>query len=213
MTSFRFTLITAALASLALTAPAALASVVAANAEATRPLEAGGKAPAATLRTVDGRAIELQAALAGKPTVLVFYRGSWCPYCNRQLAAIGELEAKLLALGCQIIAVSPDDAAGLRKATEKSKLNYQLLSDRDMKASAAFRLAFRVPESTAANYTGRGIALAPIPGGDGHWLPVPAVYIIDRSGVIRFAHADPDYKVRLAPADLLAAATAAASAR
>jgi peroxiredoxin len=176
---------------------------------AAHPLAAGAKAPAVTLAGIDGADFALGAAFAEKPTVLVFYRGSWCPYCNRQLAALGEIEGKLLALGYQIIAVSPDTAAGLSAMAGKNHLNYRLVSDRSMTASLAYGLAFRVPAATEKTYRSRGIDLAPIPGGEGSWLPVPAVFLVGRDGVIKFAHFDPDYKVRLAPDALLAAAEAA----
>ena len=191
-------------------AAAVRAAEIAAAAEAAHPLAVGAKAPAVTLTTVEGGDFALGAAFAKKPTVLVFYRGSWCPYCNRQLAALGELEPKLLALGFQIIAVSPDSAPGLRAMAGKNHLGYRLLSDRGMVASAAYGLAFRVPAATADSYRTRGVELAPIPGGEGFWLPVPAVFLVGRDGLIKFGHSNPDYKVRLAPADLLAAAEAAA---
>jgi peroxiredoxin len=159
---------------------------------------------------MDGATLDLAQAFAAKPTVLVFYRGSWCPFCNRQLAALGELEPKLAELGYQIIAVSPDTAAGLKKMAGKNNLTYRLLSDRAMAASLAYGVAFRVPAATEKSYRGNGIDLAPIPGGEGAWLPVPTVYLVGRDGVIRFVFSNPDYKVRLSPDALLAAAQAAA---
>jgi peroxiredoxin len=140
----------------------------------------------------------------------VFYRGSWCPFCNRQLAALGELQPKLAELGFQILAVSPDTAEGLGKMAGKNHLTYRLLSDRAMVASSAYGVAFRMPEATVASYRSKGVDLAPIPGGEGAWLPVPAVFLIGRDGLIKFAFSNPDYKVRLSSEALLAAAQAAA---
>ena len=197
---------------IALACPAVAAQthpVPAATAVAARPLAVGASIPAVTLATVDGGNLSLPAAVREKPAILIFYRGSWCPYCNRHLAALAELEPQLLTLGYQILAISPDDASGLRQTSEKNQLGYRLLSDRGMAASAAFGLAFRVPEATGSAYAKRGVALAPIPGGEGFWLPVPAVYIVGRDAVIRFVHTDPDYKQRLAPEALLAAAQSA----
>lgn len=185
------------------------ASVAPSAAEAV-PLAAGARVPAVTVQTVEGAALDLAAAVAQKPTLLIFYRGSWCPYCNRHLAALGEIEPELLRLGYQILAVSPDEAPGLRAAAEKNHLNYRLLSDRAMHAAAAFGLAFRVDTATAEKYRTYKIDLAPVPGEPAaRWLPVPAVYVIGRDGVVRFVHTDPDYKARLAPEEVLAAARAA----
>ncbi len=210
MTPLRLALPFAAFALFAVAQAAMPTPTPASTASAARPLGVGVTAPEATLRAADGATVRLRETFAAKPTVLIFYRGSWCPYCNAHLAALGQVEADLLALGYQILAVSPDTAEGLRKSTEKNKLNYRLVSDRDMHASAAYGLAFRVPEATAASYTSKGVPLAPIAGGEGYWLPVPAVYLIGRDGVIRFAHTNPDIKARLAPADILAAARAGA---
>jgi len=183
---------------------------VAAGAPDARPLAVGTKAPDAALVTSGDEPVKLAELFGEKPTVLIFYRGGWCPFCNRQLAALGELEPKLRALGYQIVAISPDPAADLKGTTEKNHLSYQLLSDRDMTAAAAYGVAFRVSSETEQAYQKYGIDLAPIPGGRGRWLPVPSVFIVGRDGVIKFVYANPDYKVRLDPEVLLAAAKSAA---
>jgi len=188
----------------------AASPAIAASPEEAKPIAVGTHAAGATLTDMDGRKFDLAQAFAEKPTVLVFYRGSWCPFCNRQLAALGELEPKLVALGYQIIAISPDTAEGLKKMAGKNHLTYRLLSDRAMVASSAYGVAFRMPAATEKSYREHGVDLAPIPGGDGAWLPVPTVYLVGRDGVIRFAFSDPDYKVRLSTDALLAAAQAAA---
>ncbi len=191
---------------LALSLPAALAP----SAAEAVPLAVGARTPAVIVQTVEGADLDLATAVAQKPTLLIFYRGSWCPYCNRHLAALAEIEPELLKLGYQILAVSPDEAPGLRAAADKNHLNYRLLSDRAMLASGAFGLAFRIDAATAEKYRGYKIDLPPVPGDPAaRWLPVPAVYVIGRDGVVKFVHTDPDYKARLAPEAVLAAARAA----
>lgn len=187
-----------------------LRAALAPSAAEAVPLAAGARVPAVVVQTVEGHDLDLAAAVAQKPTLLIFYRGSWCPYCNRHLAALAEIEPELLGLGYQILAVSPDEAPGLRAAAEKNHLNYRLLSDRAMHASAAFGLAFRVDAPTVGKYRGYKVDLPPVPGEPAaRWLPVPAVYLIGRDGVVKFVHTDPDYKTRLAPGDVLVAARAA----
>jgi len=189
---------------------AVLRAALAPSAAEAVPLAAGARVPAVVVQTIEGRDLDLATTAAQKPTLLIFYRGSWCPYCNRHLAALAEVEPELLKLGYQILAVSPDETHGLRAAAEKNHLNYRLLSDRAMQASAAFGLAFRIDASTVEKYRGYKIDLPPVPGEpSARWLPVPAVYIIGRDGLVKFVHSDPDYKARLAPADVLAAARAA----
>lgn len=183
---------------------------IAASPEEAKPLAVGAHAPGITLTDMAGAKLDLAKAFAEKPTVLVFYRGSWCPFCNRQLAALGELEPKLAELGYQILAVSPDTAEGLKKMAGKNHLTYRLLSDHAMDASLAYGTAFRVSAAMAQSYQDHGVNLTPIPGGEGTWLPVPTVFIVGRDGVIKFVYSNPDYKVRLGTDTLLAAAQAAA---
>lgn len=191
------------------------AAAPARDAASVRPVAVGARIPAeARLRTPAGDSVTLGAVLAGKPTLLIFYRGSWCPYCNRHLAALAEIEPQLVAAGCQIVAVSPDTTEGLAKTAEKNRVAYRLLSDRDLEAATALGLAFRVPEATAKNYTDKGVPLAPIPGGGGGFaLPVPAALVVDGEGTVRFVHADADIKQRLAPDAVLAAVRAALASR
>lgn len=188
----------------------ARAQTVAATAEAAMPLAVGKMAPTFTLPSTKG-SLDLAKEFSSKPTILVFYRGSWCPFCNRQLAALGELEAQLTSLGYQIIAVSPDTVEGLNKMTEKNHLTYRLVSDRAMQVSAAYGVAFKAPAATETAYKSRGIELAPLPDGSGSWLPVPAVFIVGRDGRITYVFSNPDYKVRLDPDALLAAAKMSAA--
>jgi peroxiredoxin len=177
-----------------------------------KPLPVGARMPAAMVRALDGSPTDLAKETGGRLTLLVFYRGSWCPYCNRHLAALQEIEPELLKLGFQVIALSPDEAAGLRAMTDKNHLNYRLFSDHDMRAAMAFGLAFRVDPQTVEKYREYKIDLPPVPGEPAaRWLPVPAAYLIGRDGTVKFAYANADYKTRVNPEELLAAAGRAAS--
>ena len=57
------------------------------------PLLIGSSIPDSILLTVDGEEFDLNAEIAGKPTVLIFYRGGWCPYCSTQLGELNEIES------------------------------------------------------------------------------------------------------------------------
>jgi len=186
-------------------APATQAAIPT-RAEDVRPLREGDRAPSATLLCPDGQPLTLSAAYSTKPSILIFYRGGWCPYCNTHLGQIAKSEADLVQMGYQVLAISPDQPQALRASIDKGGYTYQLLSDSDMVLTRAFGLAFRVDDPTVEKYRGFGIDLDKASGRDHHLLPAPAVYIVDTHGIIRFAHWDPDYKQRLEPADLIAAA-------
>jgi len=173
--------------------------------EKVKPLGKGQPVPAVTLTTMDGKEFALQAETTKQPTVIIFYRGGWCPYCNRHLSDVQKVEKELLALGYRILAISPDTTEALRAITTKDQLSYTLLSDADMKATDAFGLAFRLDDATVEKYKGYGIKLTAQYEGH-YWLPVPAVYIVGKDGRIEFVHWKPDYKVRLSGGVLLQAA-------
>lgn len=164
------------------------------------PLLIGEKIPAVTLLSSEGKTVNLLEIIQKQKAILVFYRGGWCPYCNIQLAALGQNEKELLALGFQIIAVSPDAPAGLLQTDEKEKLNYLLLSDSKGELSKAMGLAFQAPE----NY--KPIITKGSEGINTTFLPVPAVFFVGTNGLIQFEHITPDFKNRISVELLIAVA-------
>ncbi len=77
---------------------------------------------------------------------------------------------------------------------------FEMLRDHGNQVSAKYGLVFTLPEDLRAIYLKFGIDLA-AGNGDGTWrLPIPARFVIDRSGTIRSAEADPDYTRRPEPA-------------
>jgi peroxiredoxin len=183
---------------------------LAASAAQAKPLPVGATVPAITLLTPDGSSFDLNRALGEKPTLLIIFRGGWCPYCSQHLSVLAELEPKLVALGVQIIAVSTDNPKNLRFLAQENKLQYQLLSDRGMAASAALGVAYRVPAEMQKKYAEWEIDVPPVPSDPDHrWLPIPAAFVINRDRVIKFVFADPDYTVRISGDDLMSAVQSA----
>jgi peroxiredoxin len=174
------------------------------------PLAIGATAPAPVLTAADGSAFDLARAFAEKPTIVIFYRGGWCPFCNRHLAALADVELELRALGFQLIGITPDTPDKLTPTAKENGVRYRLLSDRAMRASGAFHVAFRLSPETGKGYRENGIDLPAAPDGNGFWQPVPAAFIVARDGKIRFVYSNPDPENSVAVADLLAAARIAA---
>jgi peroxiredoxin len=169
---------------------------VAESAADVNPLGIGDHIPSATLETVDNKPFDLDARIAKAPTVLIFYRGGWCPFCNRQMAGLQGIVSDLKDSGYQLLAVSPDLPSQLNQSVEKHALTYTVLSDPEVKAIKAFGLAFHVNDDTYRRMLTFGVDLEKASGQQHHVLPVPAVYIIGTDGVIRFVHFDPDYRTR-----------------
>lgn len=180
----------------------------AAEASAVSPVLTGTTIPDVTLRTAEGDSVSLRERISRQPAVLIFYRGGWCPYCNRHLAELQRVESQLTEMGYQILAVSADRPEMLRELRLDSVPRYTLLSDASMKASRKFGLAFKVDEETVQRYRENGMDLEERSGHDHHLLPVPAVFLVNPDGMITFQYVNPDYRTRIKSEVLLAAARA-----
>ena len=113
-----------------------------------------------------------------------------------------------MELGYQVIAVSPDRPEKVRSTSKSNDIEYTLLSDTTLKAARGFGVAYQASDEMVAKLKGFGLDIEEASGEKHHWLPVPSVFILDTSGVIRFQYVNPDYKVRVDPDVLLAAARA-----
>src|ERR1035441_4555011 len=96
------------------------------------PLGVGDSVPNGNLTTLAGKKVSLQTLIVQKPSVLIFYRGGWCPYCNLQMGQLVKIEPELVKMGYQLLAITPDKPESLRESLEKHRINYTLLSDRTM---------------------------------------------------------------------------------
>jgi peroxiredoxin len=164
------------------------------------PLLIGEKAPNTSLKTIDGNSVSFLETLDKKKTILVFYRGGWCPYCNQHLSALAEAEPELIKLGYKIIAISPDSSKSLQETKSKDEINYTLLSDSKNNFSKAFGIAFEAPK----NY--EKYLLKGSDNVNSSIIPVPSVFILDKEGTILFEYIAPDYKHRLSNELLMAVA-------
>ena len=170
-------------------------------------LRVGQAAPEFTLPDAFGTKVSLQSLLAKGPVVISFYRGEWCPFCNLELRALEEALPKLRELGATLVAISPEKADHGIVVTEKHKLTFPVLSDFGNKVARQFGIVFQIGNDLrefSKNVFNNDIALRN--GEDSYELPVPATYVVDTTGVIRFAHVDVDYMVGRAQPEAVVAA-------
>jgi peroxiredoxin len=168
-------------------------------------LKAGNPAPDFTLQDATGTQVRLRERLARGPVVLTFYRGGWCPFCNAQLRAYQKVLPQIRELGASLIAVSPQSPDNTLSQTEKEELAFTVASDPRGIVAEQYRVLYEVPESVQAVLAGFGQSLLEYNATDRWVLPVPATFVIDGNGIIRFAHADPNFMRRLEPVRLLQA--------
>ena len=169
------------------------------NAEDICPLLIGESIPKATLQDSEGKQVELSKLLGNKPTVLVFYRGGWCPYCSVQLSGLVKIEKEILDLGYQMIAISPDDYRNLQTTESKESINYTLLSDPDAKFIQQMGIGFKTPLMLKGFIATKGQK-----GETSEIMPVPSVMIVNEKGKILFEYLNPNYKERISGEMLLA---------
>lgn len=164
------------------------------KAEDISPLLVGEKIPMAMMMNQKGKMVDLNKMIAEKPTILVFYRGGWCPYCSKQLSGLQEISVDLEKIGYQLIAVGTDTPEGLNTSMDKENLKYTLLSDADLSVSKKFGIAYKAPKGywdlLPKSTGGKDVDLL---------LPVPSVFILSRKGEIYFEYINPDITKRLKP--------------
>lgn len=170
---------------------------VADSAEDICPIKVGEKIPSVNVRNLRDENVDLSKLIFGKKTVLIFYRGGWCPFCNIQLGNLKDIEDDLIDLGYQLVAISIDKPEKLKESIDKNQLNYTLLSDSKAEASIAFGLAFKVSDDYNKMLLGYNMNIEQASGEKHHILPVPGVFLLDEDSVIQFEYVNPNYKVRL----------------
>ena len=171
--------------------------------EAPEGLFIASKAPDFKAKDQNGKEVRLKDLLKKGKVVLVFYRGQWCPYCNKELSRLQDSLQFITDKGATLLAVSPEKPENISKTVEKTKATYSVLYDEDLKIMKAYEVEFEVQENTITRYRNAGIDLEKSNGGNGKYLPVPAVYIIDKESIVTYRFFEPDYKKRPSVKDIL----------
>jgi len=111
----------------------------------------------------------------------------------------------ITGLGATLVAISPQRPEHNRELVRSRGLGFPILSDAGNEVAARFGLRFTLPEYLRKIYAGFPLDI-PAYNGDPSWtLPMPARFVIDTHGIIRYADSDPDYTTRPEPEETLAA--------
>jgi peroxiredoxin len=164
---------------------------------AQEPLKVGDKAPLFSLKDNAGKLIDLKNILKeNKSVVLFFYRGQWCPHCNKHIKNLQDSLQMLSAKGAYVIGVSPENTAGIDKTIAKTKASFSIISDRDYSVMKDYKVNYVMEPGLADRYKKGGLDVAMANGQTDYVLPVPATYIINKAGKIKYVFFDKDYKKR-----------------
>lgn len=186
---------------------------VAATAAEIQPLAVGDKAPFFTVETADKDPFDFDPRSLKRPVVLITFRGGWCPFCNIHLSELRKALPEISEMGIDVLFLSGDRAdllyTSLSRETREDidGLDYTILSDANARAAVALGIAFKASDATIQRRLDKGQDIERSSMKRHGVLPVPAVFVIDRGGLITFAYANPDYRTRLSVDDLVAAAS------
>ena len=168
-------------------------------------LKPGDAIPAFLLPNAEGRLVASDDLLAHGSLVISFFRGNWCPYCRQTLKALEAALPEIEAAGGRLVALTPDTGHHLADTKRAQQLSYEVLSDVDSAVGLQFGVLFRAPAAYREVLAGYGIDLAERHGNDGGFIPLPATYVIDRAGIVRYAFVDIDFTRRAEPSAVVAA--------
>ena len=171
---------------------------------AGRALKPGDKIPDFALPNAEGKLVAVEELLAQGPLVINFFRGDWCPFCRLMLQALNEALPAMAEAGGRLIAISPDTGGRLARAKKRLGLKIDLLSDVDNGVALAFGVAFRTPEEYRKILESYGTNLGERHGNDAWVIPIPAAFVVDQSGIVRYAFVEPEFVRRAEPAEIIA---------
>ncbi len=164
----------------------------------------GERAPAFALPDASGRVVTLDDLIARGPVVVVFYRGAWCPFCDLTLRAFQAALPDLRARGASLVAISPQAPDRALSAVEQAALEFPVLSDVQQRVIGEYRVRFEIPADLQALYLDDFGFDPRRQTADGSWnLPIPAIFVIGRDGIVVASHVDADYRHRMEPSAVL----------
>ncbi len=167
-------------------------------------LKSGVQAPDFEALNFKGEKVKLSSLYKDGPVVLIFYRGSWCPYCNTHLQQLRSRLEDIRKYGASLVAVSIDKIDKAAEAVEGNDLEFEIISNPEGDILEAYDLIYKVPDELNKKYKEQyNIDLEAASGRTDHVIAIPATYIINTSGTIVFGYANEDYKVRTSVEEIL----------
>lgn len=178
-------------------------SAVIVQAQKPEGLFINSKAPEFKLKDQSGLEVSLKDLRKKGPVVLLFYRGNWCPFCNRQLKALQDSLSLIYDKGAQVVAITPEKSEGIDATISKTGAAFPILYDEDSKVASAYEVAFKVDDKTLSRYKMSGIDLLKTNDQKTAMLPIPAVYIINKEGTVSYRFFDENYRNRMPVSEIL----------
>lgn len=170
------------------------------GATAPRP---GDALPPFMLPDENGRLVALTALLERGPVAVMFFRGHWCPYCRLNVRAVVQAVGRINAIGAQVVAIMPETQEYTRQLRSVAGAPFPILTDLDNGYALSLNLAIWLGAEIQHLLSNQD--MAKFHGNDGWVLPIPAVFVVGRDGIVKARFVDPDFRKRMEIDDLLAA--------
>jgi peroxiredoxin len=173
----------------------------------TRPagsgLAPGDVAPDASMTNISGETVTLSSLYAKGTTLVVFYRGGWCPFCNLQLHELAKRNADFQARGVSLVAISVELPSEESKTQAQHGITFPMLSDPKLEAHSLFNVVHRPDRKEISALKGFGVDLVARSGQKHQRFAVPGVFLVSKQGVVLWSHVDEDYTTRPSADQLL----------
>jgi peroxiredoxin len=139
----------------------------------------------------------LADALEKGPVVLSFHRGYWCDFCHLNMKALAEISPRLEALGCEIVAISPQNAENAAKLANEAGAKFKVLCDVGLGVSTVLGLSYVIDDDLQHELALLQVDLNEANLGDGSVMPITATFVLGSDGRIVARHVDPDPRLRM----------------
>lgn len=167
-------------------------------------LEIGANAPQIVFTTAKNEKVKLEDLYRNQPIVIIFYRGFWCPVCNKHLSEFAVRAKEIEDKGAKLIAISSESYENIVRTRDKTNADFTIISDVDGSIMKAFDVNYKVTSAYQAMIAEKlNASISETNATKEAVLPVPATYIIDTNGKIVYKQFNPNYKVRASIEDIL----------
>lgn len=166
-------------------------------------LKVGDKIPDFILKNAVGELVNIKNLMTEKWLVISFYRGQWCPFCQIELRNLQKNLETMERIPSKLVAISPQTPDNSLTTKEKNELTFEVLSDEGSLVAKKFNLVYDVPDYLIKIYEKGGVDLQYMNGKGKMQLPLPATYIIDNEGTIKFSFVETSAVKRMDPKDII----------
>jgi len=168
-------------------------------------LKVGDTFPNFSLVNVHNKEMSLDLVSGSKATIISFYRGGWCPYCNIELKALQGALAEFKSKGASLVAITPETPDSSLTTSEKNELEFEVLSDINNDLAKQIGLVFQLPPALQSIYDKFGIDVAKHNKNESFELPMPATFVLNKNNEIVYSFVNEDYTKRADIEAILAA--------